>query len=723
MAWGVYIPGLQPWPGLLSAENLSFERPDAGGAQGEADLWDVDSSSEQEGIAALEDLGSSWEPWEDFEEKWQAPLLVHVAQDLVNQPVSPDATDLPSAITLANELAAKYPAHLRTVDRAASLENGADEPWAISDGDTLTLKVNRGEEQTVTLSGLTPGAATAEQVAQSINQQLYEARATVTSAGLRVTLATIRRGRSAFLEITGGTANVQMLFSTTEREGTDNVHLEADIDNMVSFGPDPALDYITLAVVVMALKEGYNGHVWEFPTVHKKWDKANTVTSPDVALDPPNPAELPQLIVLLNELKTDFSHHLVLQGYGDYNEDSKFVFSASDLAAAIFDPNLGSEGYERAWALRDLYPDLMDQRDHVSMDGYVVVLLTVLGIPSDTETFSITFASATYTFEFDDNGAYTMGNVQVDISGALSAEDVRDAMLAAINGAVAPAYAANAEGTEQLIVYFRSATPQWDEDFPISAVNLGTAAASLEKSQWGASWPGGHMELLSVFEYIGSECGIMEHFEDSWLLPGSLPDWPNEKFVSRYLGADGVFRFTTGQLVLGISEDFETYWKDNHEGVVKYWSGTAWRFDYTVQPTQLEAASFGTTYYEYGSVDMTNPAVPDLNPGLPGYPPQYSPSLRVRVTLGYTGAFGLSITLAVTTIDFGAQSIDVYLSGTLVAGEIYAVDINQKCLGLRALTGITVSPPYTVGPGEFLFEGPEKAIEVFDQSEWTLVLT
>jgi hypothetical protein len=113
---------------------------------------------------------------------------------------------------------------------AASEENGGDETWDFSGAPyTLTVKINQGVVQTITFQTsdfATPAAATAEEIAQVINAQIVGARATVTSAGLRVTIESDRRGTGSYVEITGGTANSgtpNLAFPTAEIQGTGNV--------------------------------------------------------------------------------------------------------------------------------------------------------------------------------------------------------------------------------------------------------------------------------------------------------------------------------------------------------------------------------------------------------------------------------------------------------------------------------------------------------------------
>jgi len=114
------------------------------------------------------------------------------------------------------------------VEGAEECDNA--EPYNLSDGDTLTIKIN-GEStaQTITLAGLTGGAATAEQVAQSINAQLRSGRALVTTAGTKVTIQSDRRGSGSSVQVTGGTAAAVMGFDGAVHDGSAGSNV-ANID-------------------------------------------------------------------------------------------------------------------------------------------------------------------------------------------------------------------------------------------------------------------------------------------------------------------------------------------------------------------------------------------------------------------------------------------------------------------------------------------------------------
>ena len=109
----------------------------------------------------------------------------------------------------------------------AGLEGATAETYNFTGGgQTLTLKINDGFLQTITfLVGdfAVPGAATAEEVAAAINAGIVGGQAVVTSGGTKVSIFADRLGTGSKVEITGGTANALLGFSTTPVSGTGNV--------------------------------------------------------------------------------------------------------------------------------------------------------------------------------------------------------------------------------------------------------------------------------------------------------------------------------------------------------------------------------------------------------------------------------------------------------------------------------------------------------------------
>lgn len=108
---------------------------------------------------------------------------------------------------------------------AASRQSGA-ENFALSNGQTLTVAIDGGAVQTIaflTSEFVSIGAATAEEVANVINAKITGAQATVTSGGTRVTITSDRLGTGSGVNITGGTANGVLGFTTGNIAGTGNV--------------------------------------------------------------------------------------------------------------------------------------------------------------------------------------------------------------------------------------------------------------------------------------------------------------------------------------------------------------------------------------------------------------------------------------------------------------------------------------------------------------------
>lgn len=120
-----------------------------------------------------------------------------------------------------------------TFSATAPSRESAAEPFDLSVNNVLTFAINGVPFSKTFLGGefAVPTAATAEEVVASLNAFLAAndagAVATVTSGGTKVTITTNRRGTGASINITGGTANTPLAFTTGALAGTGNV---ADID-------------------------------------------------------------------------------------------------------------------------------------------------------------------------------------------------------------------------------------------------------------------------------------------------------------------------------------------------------------------------------------------------------------------------------------------------------------------------------------------------------------
>ncbi len=106
---------------------------------------------------------------------------------------------------------------------AAALENANAAPWNLSDGETLLVRVDGGGVQTVTFNAAdfaNINMATAVEVRDVINAQATGLIATDTSASTKVTLTSLKIGTGSGIEVTGGTANGALGYSTTPVSGT-----------------------------------------------------------------------------------------------------------------------------------------------------------------------------------------------------------------------------------------------------------------------------------------------------------------------------------------------------------------------------------------------------------------------------------------------------------------------------------------------------------------------
>jgi hypothetical protein len=111
---------------------------------------------------------------------------------------------------------------------AASRTAGGTGPFELADGDTLTVAINGGSAQTIEFdedSFVDIAAATAAEVIAVINGQLVGGSADLDSGAPRI--KSDKRGLGSSVNVTGGTANAELGFTTGAQAGTGNVQ---DID-------------------------------------------------------------------------------------------------------------------------------------------------------------------------------------------------------------------------------------------------------------------------------------------------------------------------------------------------------------------------------------------------------------------------------------------------------------------------------------------------------------
>jgi len=105
--------------------------------------------------------------------------------------------------------------------RSAKVVNGASEPFALSNGQTLFIQVDGGTSQQVTFETsdfVAIGAALATEVATVINQDVTGAKAY--AVGDKVQVESLTIGTNSSIEVTGGSANAELLFPDEEFIGS-----------------------------------------------------------------------------------------------------------------------------------------------------------------------------------------------------------------------------------------------------------------------------------------------------------------------------------------------------------------------------------------------------------------------------------------------------------------------------------------------------------------------
>jgi hypothetical protein len=112
-----------------------------------------------------------------------------------------------------------------TFDAArASVTAGNSPTYALSDSMTLLVKIDGGTEQTITFltaEFVSIGAATAEEVAAVINAKLSGGYADLDGGKPRISSDV--QGTDSAVQVTGGTSNTALGFSTTQVDGTGDV--------------------------------------------------------------------------------------------------------------------------------------------------------------------------------------------------------------------------------------------------------------------------------------------------------------------------------------------------------------------------------------------------------------------------------------------------------------------------------------------------------------------
>lgn len=158
--------------------------------------------------------------------------------------------NLEPAQTLIVKIDAEAPVTVTFTATAASRTAGGAGPYSLADQQTLTLAIDGGSAKTKTFDAgefVDITQATAEEVKNSLNaffaSQGLGCAATVVAGAVKVT--SNRRGSGSGVNITGGTANVGLAFTTGNVAGTGNVSnidavTAAEVASLLTAAPLPA---------------------------------------------------------------------------------------------------------------------------------------------------------------------------------------------------------------------------------------------------------------------------------------------------------------------------------------------------------------------------------------------------------------------------------------------------------------------------------------------------
>lgn len=148
-----------------------------------------------------------------------------------------------------------------TISAVAALRDSGNGTFDLANNETLTVSVNGGPVQTITFvtgNFANIDAATAAEVAAVINGQLVGASASVQGSAVRIT--SDRKGTGSGINVTGGTANVALGFTTGNVAGSGNV---ANVDAVT-------------AAEVKTIVEAAVAGVTVTPTAGKVYIRTNT---------------------------------------------------------------------------------------------------------------------------------------------------------------------------------------------------------------------------------------------------------------------------------------------------------------------------------------------------------------------------------------------------------------------------------------------------------------
>jgi hypothetical protein len=133
----------------------------------------------------------------------------------------------------------------------------AAEPFVIDNDSTLLIRIDDGYVQTITLTGLTDGAATAEEVAKSIAYQIRLASVSLQTSETKFQIESNTTGTSSIVTVEGGTAATALGFDTLDHAGTAGSE-----DITFNTGDFVDITQATAEEVVAVFNAQLPSHIW-----------------------------------------------------------------------------------------------------------------------------------------------------------------------------------------------------------------------------------------------------------------------------------------------------------------------------------------------------------------------------------------------------------------------------------------------------------------------------
>lgn len=263
-------------------------------------------------------------------------------------------------------------------------------------------------------------------------------------------------------------------------------------------------------------------------------------------------------------------------------------------------------------------------------------------------------------------------------------------------------------------------------------LSLANQSQMVQRDSTLVSWPTGHISFKDTWDYISYEHAIADTMEQGWKLPGSSAQY-NHTFFNKYWDAtEEEFSFDKVTLIplleTGITETFESGWKDNDVGLAKYWTGTEWRFIDWNAEAGAQLADMHCWPFQFGSLNFLTD-VADLTPSHPFLKAPYSTECKARITAETSGI----VTVQMQFYDATSVSRTCYWhfdTGDLALGDVISTigltdnpadtryPFTSAFNGIIRITNLRRISPVT---GSAVWEGYGNHVENFE-SNWVLTL-